>query len=261
MTPAVRFLPLTGHVPVVVIVAVLTAIVVPAFAQTAPAAAAATAEDSLARLIKEYEAQRSLIERPFFTAYAQRLTALRETLEKRRDPGAAAVVTELSAVQAKLNRSEAAGAPPTAIPAPESPRLTPLELPGRKATLTGGASSVGDENSPVNFSSKDSAAEWSLPALPPGRYRLLWKIACEVGAGATVRLSIDGQPPRTLEVQPTSASGDAVIANLGEFTASTPPTWVRVEVLSLPGRPRKIGPSFSLGKVVFIPPGVTMPGL
>jgi hypothetical protein len=111
----------------------------------------------------------------------------------------------------------------------------------------------------VQFAGKDSAAEWTLPKLPTGRYRLLWRIACEVGAGATVRLTIDGQAPRTLEVLPTTASGDALVANLGEFTATAAPAWVRVEVLSLPGRPRKTGPSFSLGKL--IPPGVTMPGL
>lgn len=231
-----------------------------ASAQSDPSAAAP--EDALARLIKEYEAQRSLIERPFLTAYAQRLTALHESLEKRRDPGTAAVAAEIAAVQAKLNRSEAAsGAATPAPPSPEPLPTTPLELLPKNARTSGGATTAGDDSSPIHFAGKDSAAEWSLPKLPAGRYRLLWRLACEVGAGATVRLTVDGQAPRTLEVVPTSASGDAVVANLGEFAAPVAPEWVRVEVLSLPGRLPKLGPSFSLGKMILIPPGVTMPGL
>jgi hypothetical protein len=234
-----------------------------------PAAPAQTAappspKDTLVRLIKEYEAQRGSIERPLLTAYAQRLSALHEALEKRRDPGAASVASELAAVQAQLSRTTTpAAAPPDPKdqPAAEKPPTGPLELHGPKARTTGGATAGEDQNSPVRFAGKDSAAEWTLPKLPTGRYRLLWRIACEVGAGATVRLTIEGQPPRTLEVQPTTASGDALVANLGEFTATTAPAWLRVEVLSLPGRPRKTGPSFSLAKVILIPPGVTMPGL
>jgi hypothetical protein len=221
-------------------------------------------EDTLARLVREYETQRASIERPLLTAYAQRLSALHEALEKRRDPGAASVASELAAVQAQLSRATTSAAAPPGRPdqaAADKPPTGPLELPGPKARTTGGATAGEDQNSPVLFAGKDSAAEWTLPKLPTGRYRLLWRIACEVGAGATVRLTIDGQPPRTLEVQPTTASGDALVANLGEFTATTAPAWLRVEVLSLPGRPRKTGPSFSLARVILIPPGVTMPGL
>jgi hypothetical protein len=224
---------------------------------------AAPSEDTLARIIREYEVQRASIEEPLLAAYAQRLTALHETLEKRRDPGAAAVAEELTTVQARLGR-RSADAPPAAgltdPPAAARRPVSPLELLGAGARTSGGAIAR-DDNSPVQFAGKDSAAEWSLPALPAGRYRLLWNIACDIGAGATVRLSLDGQLPRTLVVQPTTASGEAVMANLGEFTAATAPAWLRVEVLSLPGRPRKTGPSFSLGKVILIPPGVTMPGL
>ena len=223
-----------------------------------PAGPSPAPEDTLARVIREYETQRASIEEPLLAAYAQRLSALLETLEKRRDPGAAAVAEEVAIVQARLGRPSTPG-PPERTAAARRP-TGPLELPGGRARTTGGASTR-DDKSPVQFAGKDSAAEWSLPALPPGRYRLLWNIACDVGAGATVRLSIDGQPARTLEVQPTGASGEAVLANLGEFTATTAPAWLRVEVLSLPGRPRKTGPSFSLARVVVIPPGVTMPGL
>jgi hypothetical protein len=219
-----------------------------------------TGQETLARLIKEYEAQRVSIERPLLAAYAQRLATLHDTLETRRDPAAAAVAAELTAVQTKLARGEETP-PAEAKPTSEAPLAAPIELKGAKARTSGGASVVGGDDSPVQFAGKDSAAEWSLPKLPPGRYRLLWRIASDVGAGATVRLAIDGQPPRTLEVQPTTSSGDAVLANLGEFNAATAPAWLRVEVLSLPGRPRKIGPSFSLGKIILIPPGVTMPGL
>ena len=228
-------------------------------AQEAPATA--TPEDALGRLVKEYEAQRASIERPLLAAYLQRLVSLQDTLEKRRDPGAAAVAAEISEVQARLSRVDPPPSPAAATPVQEKPLTSPLELPGKKAQTSGGATCVGDDNSPVQFTGKDSTAQWKLPALPAGRYRMLWRIACDVGAGATVRLSLDGQPPRTLEVQPTAAGGDALVANLGEFTAATPPTWLKVEVLSVPGRPRKDGPSFSLSKVVLIPPGVTMPGL
>jgi hypothetical protein len=235
------------------------------FAAAAPVALAQTTaeetgKETLARLIKEHGAQRASIERPLLAAYAQRLATLHDTLESRRDPAAAAVAAELAAVQTKLARGEEA-APAETKPAPGAPLAAPIELKGAKARTSGGASVLGNDDSPVQFAGKDSAAEWSLTKLPPGRYRLLWRIACEVGAGATVRLTIDGQPPRTLEVQPTTASGDAVLANLGEFTAATAPAWLRLEVLSLPGRPRKIGPSFSVGKIILIPPGVTMPGL
>jgi hypothetical protein len=227
-------------------------------------AQAAPAEDTLARLIKEHEAQRASIERPLLAVYAQRLASLRESLEQRRDPGAAAVATELAAVQAKLNRTETAEGEatdrPDADPTPPAPP-TPLSLEGTKARTSGGASTVGDEGSPVHFGGKDSAAEWSLPKLPAGRYRLLWRVACDVGAGATVRLTLDGLPPRLLQIHPTTASGDTIVVNLGEFIAPTPPGWLKIEVLELPGRPRKVGPSFSLGKVVLIPPGVTMTGL
>lgn len=227
-------------------------------------AATAPSEEALARLVKEYETQRASIERPLLTAYAQRLSALHETLEKRRDSGAASVASELAAVQARLSRAStsAAAAPgPGDQSAADKPLTGPLELHGPKARTSGGATAGADQNSPVHFAGKDSAAEWALPKLPAGRYRLLWRIACDVGAGATVRLTIDGQPPRTLEVQPTTASGDTLVANLGEFTATSAPVWLRVEVLSLPGRPRKTGASFSLGKIILIPPGVTMPGL
>ena len=235
-----------------------------AFAAPGQTGAPAAEEDTLARLVKEYEVQRASIEEPLLAAYAQRLAALHETLEKRRDPGADAVADELAAVQARLSRRSAPGTAGAEVPektAADKPLTGPLELLGAKARTSGGATARDDDNSPVQFAGKDSAAEWTLPKLPAGRYRLLWRIACEVGAGATVRLTVDGQPPRTLEVQPTTASGDALVANLGEFTATTAPAWLRVEVLSLPGRPRKTGPSFSLGKVILIPPGVTMPGL
>lgn len=251
--------PLPVWLPALIAPVLMALTVASASAQSDPAATAP--EDALARLIKEYEAQRSLIERPFLTAYAQRLTALHESLEKRRDPGTPAVAAEIAAVQAKLNRSEAASAATPSPPSPEPTPTTPLELAPKNARTSGGASTAGDDSSPIHFAGKDSAAEWSLPKLPTGRYRLLWRIACEVGAGATVRLTVDGQAPRTLEIVPTSASGDAVVANLGEFTALTAPAWVQVEVLSLPGRLPKLGPSFSLGKMILIPPGVTMPGL
>jgi len=220
-------------------------------------------EDALARLIREHEAQRATIERPLLAAYAQRLVSLLDTLEKRRDPAAREVDAELDAVQAALQRGPSDPAAAAARPAPEIAAAAPLELPGRKALTSGGASAIGDDNSLVHFAGKDSAAEWSLPKLPPGRYRILWRIACDVGAGATARLLIDGQPPRTLEIVPTSASGDTRLVNLGEFSATTAPAWVRVEVVSVPGsaRTRRVGPSFSVSQVILIPPGVTMPGL
>ncbi len=238
-------------------IAVLIALTGAAAAQSPPPP---SGEETLKRLIDEYETQRHSIERPLLVAYAQRLTSLKDSLEKRRDPAAAEVAAELGTVQAVLATSSGASAfvPRLALAAPPT---TPVELPGKSARTSGDATVIGDGESPVHFAGKDSAAEWTLPKLPAGRYRLLWSIACEVGAGATVRLSIDGQQPRTLEVLPTSASGDPLVANLGEFTATTAPAWVRVEVLSLPGdgRPRKVGPSFSIQKVILVPPGVAMP--
>jgi hypothetical protein len=221
---------------------------------------AETGQEMLARIVREYEAQRATIERPMLQAYAQRLGALYESKEKRRDPGAAAVAAEMASVQARLSRGADPGSasPTQEVPPPPA---GPIELRSATARLTGGAVVVGDDNGPIHFAGKDSAAEWSLPKLAVGRYRLLWSLACEVGAGATVRLTVDGQPPRTLEVQATTASGDAVLMNLGEFTAVQAPSWVRVEVLGQPGRVPKVGPSFSLGRLVVIPPGVTMPGL
>jgi hypothetical protein len=72
---------------------------------------------------------------------------------------------------------------------------------------------------------------------------------------------VDDLPPRALHIQPTTKSGDTIVANLGEFIAATPPSTLKIEVLEVPGRSRKVGPSFSLRKIVLIPPGVTMPGL
>lgn len=257
--PPFRFTPVTPDLWPVWLGASLVLLLASAQAQVAPAGN--TTEDTLGRLIKEYQAQRATIERPLLSAYLSRLASLQDTLENRRDPGAAAVAAEISAVQARLSSVDPSPSPPAESLTPEKPFTAPLEFTAKKSQTSGGATCVGDDNSPVLFSGKDSAAQWKLPTLPAGRYRLLWRIACDVGAGATVRLSIDGQPPRTLEIKPTTPSGDAVVANLGEFTAATPPAWLKVEVLSLPGRPRKVGPSFSLAKFVLIPPGVTMPGL
>ncbi|MFN0130295.1 MAG: hypothetical protein ACKV19_26835 [Verrucomicrobiales bacterium] len=235
-----------------------------AFSQSPPSTSSPTSPgiETLNRLVREYQAQRESIERPLLAVYAQRLSALKDTLDKRRDPAAAQVAAELDKVQAVLATGSSATPAVNANSDQAVAPKAPIELLGKKAQTAGGATVIGDAHSPLQFAGKDSSAEWTLPKLPAGRYRMMWRLACEVGAGATVRLTVDGQPPRTLEVQPTTASGDSVLVNLGEFTATAPPAWVRVEVLSLPGagRQRKEGPSFSLSKVIVIPPGVAMTG-
>lgn len=227
-------------------------------AQTVPASGAS---DTLVRLIKDHDSQRAVIERPLLATYAQRLAGLRDTLEKRRDPAAAAVAAELATVQARLSRLDTGLTEPPAAPVREAPLAGPLELLASQARTSGDVTPATDENGSVHFHEKGAAAEWTLPTLRPGRFRLLWRISCNVGAGASVRLLIDGQPPRTLEVVPTSAAGEPLVANLGEFSASTAPTSLRVEVTRAIGQPRQVAPGFSLGRIILIPPGVTMPGL
>lgn len=249
--------PLSSLGPVLAAALVFGLVARPGTAQVA----APPAEDTLTRLTREYEVQRAAIERPQLLAHAQRLAALRESLKNRREPAAAAVAAELASVQSKLTRAGTAAGPAGSGPAAPKQLAAPLTLEGGKARTSGGSSILGDDNSPVHFAGKDSAAEWTLPALPVGRYRLLWRVACDVGAGATVRMTLEGLPARTLQIQPTTSAGDTVVVNLGEFTLTTPPGSIKIEVLDLPGRPRKTGPSFSISKVVLIPPGVTVPGL
>ncbi len=227
---------------------------------SAPSQVGMTGEATLDRLIREYAAQRTIIERPLLAAHAQRLTSLRERLEQRRDPAATAVGKALTAVYAQLTHPEnqTPAAPKKTLPARI---ITPVELDGSTAKTNGGATTLGEGAGPVHFATKGSNATWPLPPMPAGRYRLLWNVACDVGAGAIVRLTVDDLPPRPLHIQPTTKSGDTIIANLGEFTATTPPSTLKIEVLEVPGRSRKVGPSFSIRKIVLIPPGVTMPGL
>jgi hypothetical protein len=227
---------------------------------SAPSQVGMTGEATLDRLIREYAAQRTVIERPLLAAHAQRLTSLRERLEQRRDPAATAVGKALTAVYAQLTNPE--NQTPAAPEKPLPTRIiTPVELDGSTAKTNGGATTLGEGAGPVHFATKGSNATWPLPPMPAGRYRLLWNVACDVGAGAIVRLTVDDLPPRPLHIQPTTKSGDTIVANLGEFTAATPPSTLKIEVLEVPGRGRKVGPSFSLRKIILIPPGVTMPGL
>jgi len=226
-------------------------------AASPPAQPDPAAEDVLARLVRDYETRRSTLERPLLATYAQRLTTLRESMETRRDPAATAVANELTRVYSELTQTPATA--PAA--APGTPLLAPVELIGGTSQTGGGATTLGDPTGPVHLAGKDSSAEWLLPTLPAGRYRLLWHIACDVGAGATARLVLDGLPPRTLQIQPTSATGGVVIANLGEFVTTSPPSSLKITVLEGPGRQRKIGPSFSISRIIVIPPGVTLPGL
>lgn len=230
------------------------------FMPSAPSQVGMTGEATLDRLIREYAAQRTVIERPLLAAHAQRLTSLRERLEQRRDPAATAVGKALTAVYAQLTNPEnqTPAAPEKPVPARI---ITPVELDGSTAKTNGGATTLGEGAGPVHFATKGSNATWPLPPMPAGRYRLLWNVACDVGAGAIVRLTVDDLPPRSLHIQPTTKSGDTIVANLGEFTAATPPSTLKIEVLEVPGRSRKVGPSFSIRKIVLIPPGVTMPGL
>lgn len=230
------------------------------FMPSAPSQVGMTGEATLDRLIREYAAQRIVIERPLLAAHAQRLTSLRERLEQRRDPAATAVGKALTAVYAQLTKPE--NQTPAAPEKPLPTRIiTPVELDGSTAKTNGGATTLGEGAGPVHFATKGSNATWPLPPMPAGRYRLLWNVACDVGAGAIVRLTVDDLPPRALHIQPTTKSGDTIVANLGEFIAATPPSTLKIEVLEVPGRSRKVGPSFSLRKIVLIPPGVTMPGL
>ena len=227
---------------------------------SAPSQVGMTGEATLDRLIREYAAQRTVIERPLLATHAQRLTSLRERLEQRRDPAATAVGKALTAVYAQLTKPE--NQTPAAPEKPLPTRIiTPVELDGSTAKTNGGATTLGEGAGPVHFATKGSNATWPLPSMPAGRYRLLWNVACDVGAGAIVRLTVDDLPPRALHIQPTTKSGDTIVANLGEFIAATPPSTLKIEVLEVPGRGRKVGPSFSLRKIVLIPPGVTMPGL
>ena len=72
---------------------------------SAPSQVGMTGEATLDRLIREYAAQRTVIERPLLATHAQRLTSLRERLEQRRDPAATAV-THL-----RPRTADSAGAP------------------------------------------------------------------------------------------------------------------------------------------------------
>ena len=152
---------------------------------SAPSQVGMTGEATLDRLIREYAAQRTVIERPLLAAHAQRLTSLRERLEQRRDPAATAVGKALTAVYAQLTKPE--NQTPAAPEKPLPTRIiTPVELDGSTAKTNGGATTLGEGAGPVHFATKGSNATWPLPSMPAGRYRLLVDAADQPGADGEI---------------------------------------------------------------------------
>jgi hypothetical protein len=227
-------------------------------------ASAPGAESELARLERDYLAQRDAAVRPLLTAFADELRSLHLSLVQRRDPRAAEVKAELDRALSRLSPPATGGAleaaarpkPGTDTVAPQSASGT-LDLRGAKATLSGAA--LYDEKSlaAVQFKGKGGAAEWTFPPLNAGRYRLKLDWGCAPGFGALAHLSFGNLPPRTLTIQPTGDSGQAASFNLGEVELPRGIISVRVAMADVPPRTKGTG-GFNLHLVSLSP--VEQPG-
>jgi hypothetical protein len=223
-------------------------------------ASAPGAESELARLERDYLAQRDAAVRPLLSAFADKLRSLHLLLVQRRDPRAAAAVkAELDRTLSRLSQPATAGAldavatsKPGTDPVAPQPGNGTVDLRGAKATLSGDA--VYDERivAAVQLKGKGGTAQWTFPPLNAGRYRLKLDWGCAPGFGAVAHLRFGDLPPRTLTIQPTGESGQVSSFNLGEVELPHGITSVRVAMVDVPPRNKGTG-GFNLHLVSLSP--------
>jgi hypothetical protein len=195
--------------------------------------ASASAQD-LGRLEREFIERRQAIVRPLLEAYAQKLEALHDTLKRRGDRVRAIVVqterNRILASAAKALPPNPASVPPTSQPAPVNPPA------GESATLSasGAALRIGDQKFSGHVNThlvkKGAVAEWKLPKLRSGRYRLTLVYTCVANAGGHCQLVIPPLPPVKLSIEP---NGEQREIDLGEFDFRSSPESLRLEFIEL----------------------------
>lgn len=217
-----------------------------------------TMDREVAKLEETYLAKRDELVRPHLNTYLEQLQQLRGTYASRRDMRLKAVEDEIQRAYRILTIRPLSlqGLNDTGqIPESDAEGAHQVSLLPARARLVGGAMYDSVATPAIHFSSLSQSAEWSLPALRPGRWQMRVTVACQPNAAATARVTLSGQAPMVVRIEPTGKDGELLTLNLGEIEFLTSPAALKVEMGENSGgstRSRSMG-RFSLAEVILTP--------
>ena len=163
------------------------------------------AADEIDRIEREFVERRRAIVRPLIEAYAEKLKALHDSLMLRADRARAAIVqAERSRILASVENVSAT----SPLDQPAGPTAggkcsrDGAGVPPARQRATARRIQKASRRFEQSLRGEGAIAEWKIPKLRPGRYRLTLVYSCDARSGGRCELVIPSLPRIRLSIEP-----------------------------------------------------------